>query len=560
MITLSRLIINRTISSTQGYRIDGIGFTHNNSYVLRNYSSVIIYSSFKFNCSLYIYKSSTLLSIPYMKPLILVRGVKKPVDIIIQEGSKAITDLANTQTSANNNNTTVTSSTTPPPPPSTTPSLPSNTAMSAVDIVFPRPSTTIETFSKTTTTTTPTPTTPSVVTPPSQMPSYQTPIAEQVKTPIQYEVSKDLIDKVIRETTKDIEKITTTYSKSPDITEPSHETHSAIDPDDGSIFEYHVPIAPPPPTTLPVQKYNPNPEKYTPLQSKVTTNNDTSFTEQIKNYAPDDGNTNIVPSTLSNDNKNVPQYPPEYVTRKEYLEKLEKYGFINEHHTQVTNLFYDYWIQKESNGRSKVKVSNEDLNTPDFKLGMLKIYKDTELLIGLHLHIATVYIVNQDQIIIFGYLTSQNDKTTFKLTKCQPFSDSPDKPQYLKTITPKVASINDIENLSDEQQTIADDYLKNTYKEINTIFQNKIASNVTGDLNTYDGKGITLEDIKQVYTDYEKKQEKHAKKLIEKYKVKLRDKIDDTEWLDNIRTDSGNKMACEILFQFIANQQKHETK
>jgi hypothetical protein len=115
-----------------------------------------------------------------------------------------------------------------------------------------------------------------------------------------------------------------------------------------------------------------------------------------------------------------------------------------------------------------------------------------------------------ENLIVWGYLTSEDQKEAIALTTYQPFSGK-DQTQYIKLVQPYIIKKEDVHELPTHQQDNAKNYLSKLQNQFTDIFEKKVIPKIKGPLNIYDGTGVTLKDIDKVIIAFDKHQENKAK-------------------------------------------------
>jgi hypothetical protein len=95
-------------------------------------------------------------------------------------------------------------------------------------------------------------------------------------------------------------------------------------------------------------------------------------------------------------------------------------GLLDMEETKAKSKFYNYWIKTHTSGIIDVQMSKENIS---FKIGLLNILDPTIILSGQQSHPIILCAYQNDNLIVWGYLTSEYQKDTIMLTKYQPFSE-----------------------------------------------------------------------------------------------------------------------------------------
>jgi len=200
------------------------------------------------------------------------------------------------------------------------------------------------------------------------------------------------------------------------------------------------------------------------------------------------------------------------------LHLLDEHGLLTIQHNEekLTSKFYD--LQKKD-VENRVQININSLMVNDnivFDIGVLALSNsdETVLLSGIHTHVVVVYVIQDNQKLVIGFLTS--DKSKLMLSNNQPFNyDNINNKQQRFALLRQPLLVTQTEYLQQlsncqlidgtiiKQQQVGRDYINN--KEVYGILQQHLKTKVipqiqkeNGLVDLYNGKGVTLKDIDYV--------------------------------------------------------------
>src|SRR5271155_448161 len=141
-----------------------------------------------------------------------------------------------------------------------------------------------------------------------------------------------------------------------------------------------------------------------------------------------------------------------------------------------------------------------------YEVGILKAdLENTIILLPSQTHLIVAFDSQNNTRTAIGFLTSENSKTTTKLSNSQPISDDPTKAQYIK----RLRSTLNIENKDFSKHEKATFYIqdKELYSTLDEIRQEYTLESIP-----YNGKGVDVQDLQKLLDLHEQEQYQKIKK------------------------------------------------
>lgn len=260
------------------------------------------------------------------------------------------------------------------------------------------------------------------------------------------------------------------------------------------------------------------------------------------------------------------------------FDKLER--IKNQQNFQIIAQFMKYHLLKfdENTGEKLTKESlltwkkpykktvsinlSEEINNCKFEFGLLKVHNkdETLLLPGLYKHVIVLYTTVNYQKIVWGYLTSEKGKCNTLLSDYQPFMHNlgKKKDQYLYTIKePIIVNNFDINQLPEEIRVMGQNYLVDNgiLQILTTCFDKQTVPLLKNPIGVYDGLGLTSENLKEILSQYTKREDKLGLKWFNDLKSCVTEKQKNDFWADREKDKHTHVRAHEHLNNSINNEE-----